>query len=436
LGDQAVASLNAQREELERRLADADVAGETEVELRTALAQVEADLEARSTEVLGGLTDAVADLEAEADTYRTSIREELLSGELSSDTVADLFSLQQEASIARDQYQTLLSRLRELEAQASVQVADSRIVSEALPPQGPAFPNKKLLLALALVAGLGLGVALAFANEFYVGGVTSPSQLGIVAQAEVATSLPLQGQAEGTRSVADLLVQAPLSIYSEAVRKLRASVDEARFRHPGGTTDKAFLVLVGSSIPAEGKSTTAVALARAYATSGKRVLLVDADLRKPSIHTYLGVRPEYGLLDYLTSAVPEEGLRNLVGTDPLSPCLVIPGRGRSDVPTDQLIASSRMESLIEGLRSEFDIIVMDSPPVIPVVDARYLARYADAVVMIVRHATTAQSDVRESVAQFRRSMRPDVPLLTVLNLAVVTGSAYYRYRGYYSEVAS
>ncbi|MFC7705098.1 Wzz/FepE/Etk N-terminal domain-containing protein [Plastorhodobacter daqingensis] len=315
------------------------------------------------------------------------------------------FALRQEAEIARRQYQLHLERLRALEVQADLQLADSRIVSAAIVPLHPSFPDKRQILALSLVLGLVAGVGLALLKEYFIGGVTSARQLQNILHLPMAGTVPRL--AASMSRPADMVACAPLSPFPEAIRGLRASLD----RMLAGEGGK--VILVTSSLPQEGKSTLALALARTHALAGKRVLLVDSDLRRPSLHRLLDLVPDLSLLDYLRD--PAEAGTSFCARDPLSGAEVILGAGAAESPTDQLLASEGFAALLGEARAAFDVIVLDSPPVLPVVDTRYIAPLADAVVLVVRAGETAQGDLRQSVAQLQEVMRPGAALCLALN---------------------
>lgn len=423
LENQALAALEQQRSALAQQLAGAAPGSAQEVNLRDAVAAIEQSLAQQANALVGSLQDEISTLEEQQEAARDSLRQVLLQSDLSSDLLADLFNLQQSATVARNQYQQLLSRVQDVGTLANLQIADARIVSEALAPEHPAAPNKKLVLAVALVGAIGLGVGLAFLNEYYIGGVTSSSQLRNILQANVPVTISNLTPSKDSKVFSDQIVTAPLSVYSESFRKLRSAIDisfrdqNARLDSDGATTASARskVILVCSALPAEGKTTSALALARTYAASGIDTLLIDGDMRKPSLHKYLGVESETGLLSFLrdTGNDPETMLHPI--RDPLSALTVITAGPRSNEPTDQLLGGNSFSYLMKAAKREFGVIIFDSPPLLPVVDARYLAQHADAVVMVVRYASTTQGEVREAAAQVQEMMRPGASLIGLLS---------------------
>lgn len=426
LGNEALAALEGQRAALASRLGQTADGSDAAVNLRAGLEQIEAQLARQGEAAVASLRDEVNGLASTGDQLRDDIRRELLSGDLSAETLSEIYGLQQEAAIAQRQYDTLLSRMRDLEAQALVQVADSRVVSQAIAPSQPSFPNTKLILALALVASLGLGVGLAFVSEYYVGGIHSAHQLANVIPARIGSVVPKASQSAEQSSVADIIIDAPMSQFAESLRRLRANID--RFAPTG--VDGSRMVMVTSAIPAEGKSVTALALARTYSAAGKRTLLIDADMRKPTQNKLLGVTPASGLFEYLVQSGEEPHAADCYDVDPRSRVGVIFGRQRPDAPTDQPIQSDAFRRLIEDARHSFDVIVIDTPPLIPVVDARYVAAMADAVVLCVRTGETSQTDARTAYDQLADHAAPTTAILTALTFQSASEHDY-KYSGYY-----
>jgi polysaccharide biosynthesis transport protein len=436
LGDDALAELQRQREVLERRLSGTPAGSPEEI---AAAAQYLANLEQEQSriaeDVLERLRAEAGELANSVRETRSQLRDTVLSGELPPQMLSEFYELQQEASIARTQYQTMLSRMRELEIQAAIQMPDSRLVSPALPPRLPSFPNKRMVLALALFLGLFAGTGAAVLNEYIVGGVTSEDQLRDLLKARSVTTAPLVAfHPEKERSVADKLVSSPLSGYSEAIRQLRASLELSLRRkaahRPPDAKAQGHCIVITSPIPAEGKTTVALGLGRAFATAGNSVLVIDGDLRLPALHEQAGTPTEVGLIDYLSNPDKQQLNERILAQDVLSSAFILPGRGHAIQETDHLLASSAFADLITIAKEAFEIVIIDTPPFLPVVDARYVVPFADAVVMVVRYASTTQSDVRRAGQALAEVMPPDSEFVALLNHQPERHSGY-RYSAYY-----
>lgn len=441
IGDQALAQLDAERNALLEAMAK-DQSPASLSETRRELNRIEATLETEATNRLNALDDGLRDLDADATRLRGELREALLSADMSPELLTEIYALQQESTIARTQYQVLLSRMRALETQAHIQIADSRVVSPALAPAFPSFPNRNLVLLAALALATGLGFSLAFLNEYYIGGVTSANQLSDLLQLPTAATIPYSDeQNSGRLSVAEKTVDAPLSAYSESVRKLRAAIDQSlRAKLSSQTTTgvpKGKVILITSALSGEGKTTTALALARTYALAGKRTLLIDGDLRTPALHHHLGFEPQLGFLDYLSNPEKNELCDGFYARDPASPLALILGARRSEIATDQLLTTSTFEDLLEQAREVYDVTIIDSPPLLPVVDARYIAHHADGVVFVVKWAASSQTDLRAAIQPLRMAMNDHATLLPVLaqSEAPRRASRYEeRYEGYSAAI--
>lgn len=439
LESDALAALERERLALSEQLRSIESGSSMAVNLREQLAALERQMTERAQLELDDLRSSLPGLTSQTETLRQQLRSTVMTSDLPIEVLTQLYELQQSAELVRAQYQTLLARNSDLQVQADLQVADSRIVAPAMAPRQPSFPNARLVLVLAGLMGLGLGVGLAFLYENYIGGFTSEGQVSSVLKVPVLAEIPRQkdhDQREG-QSVADIVVKTPLSIFSESMRRIRAGLDQAiRRMRPGADQQEqagGVVIMVSSTSPGEGKSTISLALARTYALSGKRTILIDCDMRKPSIHKHLGFDQNVGLVDILTSdaAMPEAVLKR----DRLSGANLILGSRAADIPTDQLILSPNFRRLIKACRKGFDIIIIDTPPVGPVVDATNIVRFADAVLFVTRWSTTRQSEARAALARLSEAAEQPLPTLAVLNQQEGFSARYYnsKYAGYYSE---
>ncbi len=442
LQSEAIAASARQREAVASRLAALPADSASAGDLRLELQQHDVLLTEATERALAGLEEELAALQARTVEGQTRIRDRVLSSNLPSDVLTSLYELQQASQIARAQYETLLTRQKDLENQAYLQLPDSRIALEADAPNAPSFPNPTAFLGLALVLGLTGGLAGAFVVENFLGGVTSEAQVESVLRTMVIASIPrvkpLMKQSAGDPGpIADTLISAPLSGYAESIRRMQIGLDHAITRSIGHTEAErtgGVVIMVTSSIAGEGKTTVSLSLARAYALSGRSTLLVDCDLRKPGLHRQLGLEPSDGLLDYLSSRKHVGDFKSFVVEDPGSGAQIILGSRRSDVPTDQLVAGKTFSVLLAAARRNFDVVVLDAPPAGPVVDALYMVGLCDVAAYIIKWSDTPLQAIKRALESLQRVKPDNVQILAVVNQLDRVPVGYQgRYSEYYLE---
>lgn len=434
----AALALKKQKDAIAVRLAAGELAENRSVNLRGELLKIEQSLtleaEKERDRLQNVLTGYDTDVEALRDQMRTAV-----TSRISRETLAEAFSLQKKAEIARNQYQGLLQRSQELDLQASLQIADTRIVSDALPSSAPSSPNKRLILAITAFLALGLGTVLAFVREYLIGGFTNEDQVELLLNKPLAAVTPRQSSDEIKKTggkLADLVMLSPMSIFSESIRRLRVMIDQDIFRKtPEGNVEgkKGRVIMVSSALPGEGKSTIALSLARTYALSGERTLIIDCDMRKPSLHRNLGVRQNFGLVELLRHKYDSMSLPELTVADSVAGLTALLAGSRENVSIDNLLAGSEMTSLMDVARRHFDYIVLDTPPLEPVVDGQYLARHADVTVFVVRWASTSQTSALKAVRTLSNSLKDGGSVMTVLNLKESSAFSNNKAYGYYSQ---
>jgi capsular exopolysaccharide synthesis family protein len=278
------------------------------------------------------------------------------------------------------------------------------------------YPNGNRIMMMALFVGLALGVGGALGMEMLNVGFTSARQieqlLDIPVLASVAKLENSKLQKDGaTFPVPFYQIHFPLSAFSESIRTLRSGILMSDVDTPPK------VIHVTSSSPSEGKSTIAVSLAISAAGAGQKVVLVDADLRHPSTSRFFKIEQKQGLVDFLTGGAK----LNDIFTAKADNLAVIPAGAKSLNPPD-LLGSERMKGLIAQLKQNFDYVVIDTPPVGPVIDSTIVAGLADKTIFVVRWASTAR-DMVQSLVQ-KLSVQKRVGGI-VLNLVVTDRAKKY-----------
>ena len=344
--------------------------------------------------VLASIQDAARQLDVELTKAMDAIRHDYESSMLEERTLAQALSdqqtvaadldrkgvaytvLEREAQSNRQLYETLLQREKELQVLANSRGNNVRLIDRAAMPSVPFAPDIRRSLMLGTLAGLLMAVGLVFALDSFDDTIRSAEDV------TRKLGLPCLGLVPDVRPRSDRPVVSPTASgdFGESIRSLRTSVAFS------SDTAGSAVVLVTSAQPLEGKTTTACNLAMAMAYGGARVLLVDADLRRPSVHHGFGLENRVGLSDVLSGGAPvASAAYRLSAPDNL---WVMPAGGPPHNPSE-LLGSKRMERLIEQMRTgPFDWVIIDTPPVLAVTDASILARQATGVAFVLGSGMT------------------------------------------------
>ncbi|MEQ1941948.1 Wzz/FepE/Etk N-terminal domain-containing protein [Mesorhizobium sp. VNQ89] len=421
LQSQAVSELAQQFATANARLANSSDDPNERIDLRAEISRLESELKSQSSSGLASAQRSVAESEAKVRSLQEEARKAILSSDLPTDVLARIYQLRQEADIARAQYQTLLSRLKDVEAQADLQVADSRIVSAALPSATPSFPNIPIFLIVAGFGGCALGIALALLYENIIGGFTSEEQVKSNLDLPVVITVPHSkggNGLDGASRPADLLLTEPHSIYAESIRRIALAIDmaKARSRSYPDKGRRAFVVMVCSSVPGEGKTTLALSIARYYAQSNKTTLLIDCDLRRPGIEAATGEQAETSLQDFLYGKNGQQvSLKQVVSTEHKTALKVIYGIRNHEVVSLGSQVAETLSEVVDAVSNSCEIIVLDTPPALAIVDSLYFAPIADCIVFAVRWASTSQQDARSALASLKEAGSPNCQFIGALS---------------------
>ncbi|MBT0958245.1 polysaccharide biosynthesis tyrosine autokinase [Alphaproteobacteria bacterium KMM 3653] len=334
---------------------------------------------------------------------------------------ADLIRLQQlnrEAESIRLLYETFLTRLNETAAQQGVQKSDSVVLSNAVIANYPISPRKSLILAMAGVLGLMLGSLLVLLREARSSGFRIASDLEKAVGQVVLGQIPLI-PARGRAKTLSYVKDKPASAAAEAIRNLRTGLMYSNIDNPPR------VIMVTSSIPAEGKTMTSIALALNLAATGQKVLLIEGDIRRRTFKAYFPALKSEGVVSVLNGDVKlGEAVQRLPEYD-----IDILSGEESLVNAADLYSSKKFAGMIQEMREVYDIIVIDTPPVLVVPDARIIANVADAVLLCVKWDSTSEAQVAEAMRLFRS----DNTRVTGLALTQISlkGMQRYGYGGTY-----
>lgn len=305
----------------------------------------------------------------------------------------DLITLQQltrEAEATRQLYEYFLTRFKETSAQQGIQQADSRILSGAVVPSAAASPRKSLILVMSGVVGLMIGVGVVLWREAAKRGFQNARDIETVTGLAVLGQIPRISARTRKRTLA-YLSDKPNSMAAEAVRNLRTSLLLSTF------DGQPQVIVLASALPGEGKTTNAVALAQNIGTMGRKVLFIEADIRRRILDQYLDKMPEQGIVSVLSG---ETSLDDAIHKSASLKADVLVADKTMSNPSD-LFSSEPFEALIRTLRNRYDTIIIDTPPVLIVPDARIIAQSADTVLFTVKWETTSREQVEDGLDMFR-----------------------------------
>ena len=338
-----------------------------------------------------GRTVAAADAEVRANKARVASLQANLRGaqaqvEKNNQALIPLNAMQRDSDAARTLLQAVLSRVQTTAQQNAIEKPDARVISQALPPAEPSFPKIKILLPAAAVFGVVFGLLVVYllelADSTFRSGDDVRSVLGLPCFALIPA---VRARLLGRIRMEDYVVRKPLSPFSEQIRALRAGLwlDSV---HPK-------IVAITAARPAEAKTTTAMALGRSSAMNGERVLVLDCDVRQPSFGRLMRAEHSRGIVDYLLG---QATLDEIIRRDRLTAMDYIPA-GTSKANSLGLFMSDAMAEALQRLRRDYDLVLLDAPPVFAMTDARIISRIADATLLCVRWRETPRSVVSRSL---------------------------------------
>jgi succinoglycan biosynthesis transport protein ExoP len=407
-------------------------------QLNSQLKEVDEQIQTEMRKVAARLRgDYLASVQRES-MLRSALEQQKQEANKLNESAIEYSLLKRDVDANRTLSEGLLEKLKEAGVTAGLRSNNFRIVDVARVPTAPSGPNLLRNLAFALALGLSTGIGLAFLLESMDNTVRTPEQAQSISALPSLGMIPLGSRSTreigsreklalaSSKEAVELVTKArPRSQMAESYRALRTSL---LLTFAGGPPK---VILITSALPEEGKTTTSVNSAIVLAQKGTRVLLIDADLRRPSIHKTLGMGPKIGLSNVLTGTVT---LEQAIIPSTILPDLFILPAGTPPPNPAELLASTKMKTILEELRKQYDHIVIDSPPTLSVTDAVVMSTSADAVVLVIRSGhTTKPALLRSRDILLQVNARVCGVLVNAVDLNSPDYYYHYEYQGKYGH---
>jgi capsular exopolysaccharide synthesis family protein len=431
VGNSLISSLRAQEAEVSRRIGDLNQRyGDSHPRLLQAkaeLGQIAGRIAAEVNKIIASIQgDAEAARAKEAELQGQMDRLEQSAGGLGQSEV-QLRQFEREAQSSRAVYEDFLKRSKEIREQQDLQQPDARVLSAATVPGAPVFPRYGLTMIVALAVGLALSVMIIVLIERLDGGFRNGEQIEQMTGHALVGMIPgLSRLTLGKLSPATFAIEKPSSAYSESLRSTYTALMLGSLDKPPK------VIMVTSSLPGEGKSTFVCSLAGLMARSNpdKKIVVVDCDLRRSSVLQSLGVPETGGTVDeYLSGTKP---LEQIIGREPVSGLYYVPARPNTPNSTE-ILDSNAMRNFVRTLADAFDLVFLDTPPLMAVSDTRVTAKVADYVIYLVRWELTAREVAINSLKLLRDLRKHIGVVLSQVNVRRHSRYGYGDYGYYYSK---
>ncbi|WP_165354606.1 Wzz/FepE/Etk N-terminal domain-containing protein [Tropicimonas sp. IMCC6043] len=386
---------------------------------------VEDSFAGRLDQLRQGQRLSVERLETQVASLERSVAEISAQVEKQSRDLVTLEQLQREAEADRLIYESFLVRLRETSIQQGIQTADARVISHAVTPLLPSAPRKSRIILMAGFMGVMLGSVFVVLMELRNRGFRTSPDLERATGHTVLGQIPLIPIRRRGKLISYLLEQ-PTSQAAESARNLRTSIELSNVDNPPA------VIVSCSAVPGEGKTTTAIMLAHHFSALNRKVLLLEGDIRRNVFEQYVATKGRKGLVSVISGEVAFEDA--VIRDDRLD--FDILGGESSRVSAADLFASKHFAAVMKDLRAHYDHIVIDSPPVLVVPDARSIARHADALVFCVKWNATTARQVEQGLAAFETvDLKVTGLVLTHVSQRKMRQYGYGRYYGGYGYSA-
>lgn len=434
LNSQVIADLRSQRAQVIQRQGEVSARygprhPET-IKVSEQLTAIDRQIKDEASRIIGGLESEANAAQARAASLRGDMGR--LRGQQSTDTRASVIAdnYQRQADAAHAAYNKLAEQAQQMNQVARSSLSQAQVIESAVTPEAPSSPNRRMLLMLAGLGAMVLGAMSVVTREVLASGIYSTRDvealgLPVLASVPRIRSSKLRNAAGERCAAPALLLEKPMSSYAETFRVLRHALSS------GPARQGARVVALLSSLPDEGKTSSALALARICALAGEKVLLIDTDLRRAGMLAAANIRPEAGLIEVLTGQRPVD---EVIIPDQLPGLDLLPVASNSFMAED-LFSGEGMQALLRDMAARYDRIILDTAPLLGVAESRTIARLVDAAILVIKWGDTPVNAVKSALNGLAQD---GVPLIGALFSMVdageeAYGALYYssKYNAYY-----
>ncbi|MEX1252628.1 MAG: GNVR domain-containing protein [Hyphomonas sp.] len=422
LDSPVISDLKAQRAGINRRVAELETKlGPQHPELisaRNEAADIDRQINAEVERIAGNIDNELRVAQSQINSIQGEIARS--TGQLrgNNQALVRLRELERDADTSRQLLEEFLTRSKQTGEQDALITADASILSKASVPDAPASPKKALNLLIGLILGAIVGGGLALLTEIFDMKVSSTEDVERKLGANPIGSVPLIRTASflglSQTNPADFLVENPLSAFAESIRYLRAAIAFSDLDSETKT------VAVCSSLPDEGKTSLTLALGRMSAMSGSRTLVIDGDFRRRQLTETAGLKPDIGFVEHLFGAGQ---LSDAIVKDRKTMLDILPLAQNGHTPHD-VFGTRAFDDLLERLRSMYDLILIDTGPLLLMAEARVVAGKVDKTILVVRWRHSSRSAARQSLTLLR-NFKADI-LGVTLNMVDLSSSRHHR----------
>lgn len=434
-----ISELKTQRAVIKRRVAELETKlGPQHPELisaRNEAADIDRQIEAEVQRIANNLENELRVAQSRVGSIQGEINRSTSQLRGNNQALVRLRELERDAETSRQLLEEFLSRSKQTREQDALITADANILSSASVPNSPSSPKKMLNLIIGCLLGGIIGGGLALMIEMFDMKISSTEDVERKLGVNSIGSVPLIRTASflglGQTNPADFLVENPLSAYAESIRYLRAAIAFSDLDSETKT------VAICSSLPDEGKTSLTLSLGRMSAMSGSRTLVIDGDFRRRQLTEMAGLKPEIGFIEHLFGAGQ---LSDAIVKDRKTMLDILPLSSNGHTPHD-VFGTRAFDDLLARLRSMYDLILIDTGPLLLMAEARVVAGKVDKAMLVVRWRHSTRSAVRQSLSLLR-TFKGDI-LGVTLNMVDLNrrrhhgdpGATYKAYRKYYQMEA-